>query len=143
MIELADIQKAIGIKLSQLDIPITAGEVAEGFEKPSFFVDVFPVSAEGQNAYLDYHEMGIEIMYFPKLETKLECLKMAQQIKCIFGDKLLRVDDRCLSLENMTFRSEKSELNISFDISFYDDSGIEMESVEDTMQELNYREVVK
>ena len=53
MIELKDIQTAIAERLRKNNYTVTANEVAQGFAKPTFFVDVLPVSTALQGKYMN------------------------------------------------------------------------------------------
>lgn len=82
MIDLVDIKKAINDLLKDTGIKTIDNSVKEGFKRPSFFVQILPISGTDllksdtlKNSYM------VEINYFSKEKTQLDNLKMSDILK--------------------------------------------------------------
>ncbi|KEI18206.1 phage tail terminator family protein [Clostridium haemolyticum] len=82
MIDLVDIKKAINDLLKDTGIKTIDNSVKEGFKRPSFFVQILPISGTDllksdtlKNSYM------VEINYFSKEKTQLDNIKMSDILK--------------------------------------------------------------
>lgn len=87
MIKLIDIKKAVNKQLKEAfpDVTIVAGELKEGFERPSFFTYIQPVSI--RNTHLNYIDASImvTIPYYPKTDSDVESLRIQDGLYSAFG----------------------------------------------------------
>lgn len=118
MITIKDIQSAVSKLLQKNGYSVIAAEVKEGFTKPVCFVDVMPVSVTTENKYYELVTMGVEISYHPAVETKEELIVNAEKLKNIFLYTPLKVKDRYLSVNEVTFDTDKSALITYFELEF-------------------------
>ena len=77
-----------------------------------------PVNVEVQNQFSELVTDSVEIAYFPAIETKEELIKTAEDFKKIFLTTPLKVDDRYLSINEITFDADKSTLLAYFELEF-------------------------
>lgn len=124
MITIKDIQSAVADKLKQNRYTVTASEVAQGFSKPTFFIDVLPVSVEIQGKFYEMVTVSVEITYHPDMETREELLHMSEQMKQIFLYESIPVHDRFLSTDEIVFDTDKSTLTTYFELSFMQETNI-------------------
>ncbi len=118
MITIKDIQTAVSKLLTKNKYSVIASEVKEGFQKPACFIDVFPVSVAAENKFYELVTLGIEITYHPSMETKEELILNAEKLKNIFLYTPIKVKDRFLSVNEITFDSDKSALTAYFELEF-------------------------
>ena len=118
MITIKDIQSAVSKLLQKNGYSVIAAEVKEGFTKPACFVDVMPVSVTKENKFYELVTMGIEISYHPVIETKEELISNAEKMKNAFLYTPLKVKDRYLSVNEVTFDTDKSALITYFELEF-------------------------
>jgi len=81
MINLKNIQTAVADILKQNGYTVTASEVEQGFSKPTFFVDVLPVSMQVQNRYTELVTVSVELTYHPLIETRERLVEVSESIK--------------------------------------------------------------
>lgn len=140
MITLTDIQTAVAALLKANGYSVIASEVKEGFNKPACFIEVMPVSAAIENRFSERITDSVEISYFPALETKEELLKNAENFKNIFLYTPISVQDRFLSVNEITFDTDKSVLLAYFELEFLQEIQSETETLP-KMKVLNERMV--
>ncbi len=136
MITLHDIQAAVAAKLIENGYTVTANEVEQGFAKPTFFIDVLPVSTAVQGKYYETVTVSVEIAYHPDIDTREELLLMSEKLKQIFLYESIMVADRFLSTDEITFDTDKSALLAYFEITFMQETSIK-EKVHPKMEILN------
>ena len=122
MITIKDIQTAVSKLLTKNKYSVIASEVKEGFQKPACFIEVFPVSVATENKFYELVTLGIEISYHPLMETKEELILNAEKMKNIFLYTPIKVKDRFLSVNEITFDSDKSALTAYFELEFLQES---------------------
>ena len=122
MITIKDIQTAVSKLLTKNKYSVIASEVKEGFPKPACFIEVFPVSVATENKFYELVTLGIEISYHPLMETKEELIVNAEKLKNIFLYTPIKVKDRFLSVNEITFDSDKSTLVAYFELEFLQES---------------------
>ena len=118
MITIKDIQTAVSKLLKKNKYSVIAAEVKEGFSKPACFIEVLPVSIEVQNKFSELVTVSVEISYFPLCETKEELITNSEKLKNIFLYTPIKVKDRFLSVNEITFDSDKSVLIAYFELEF-------------------------
>ena len=118
MITIKDIQIAVSKLLKKNKYSVIAAEVKEGFSKPACFIEVLPVGIEVQNKFSELVTVSIEISYFPLCETKEELITNSEKLKNIFLYTPIKVKDRFLSINEITFDSDKSVLTAYFELEF-------------------------
>ncbi|MDP4117586.1 MAG: hypothetical protein Q8873_00135 [Bacillota bacterium] len=124
MITLQDIQTAVAAKLIKNGYTVTANEVTQGFNKPTFFIDVLPVSAQLQGKFYEMVTVSVEITYHPEIETREELLRISEQMKQFFLYESVPVCDRFLSTDEMVFDTDKSALTAYFELEFMQETNI-------------------
>lgn len=129
MITIKDIQSAVSKLLQKNGYSVIASEVKEGFTKPACFVDVMPVSVTTENTFYELVTMGIEISYHPAIETKEELISNAEKMKNAFLYTPLKVKDRYLSVNEVTFDTDKSALITYFELEFIQETNTKSASV--------------
>lgn len=125
MIELTDIETAVAQALTENNYTVIANEVREGFTKPACFIDVLPVSVTLENQFSELVTVSVEISYFPAVETKEELITNSEKMKQIFLYAPLKVNDRFLSVNEISFDNDKSALITYFELEFLQETNIE------------------
>ena len=141
MITIKNIQTAVSKLLTKNKYSVIASEVKEGFQKPACFIEVFPVSVAAENKFHELVTLGIEISYHPLMETKEELILNAEKLKNIFLYTPIKVKDRFLSVNEITFDSDKSALTAYFELEFLQETNTKTVSIP-KMKTLNERTVV-
>ena len=142
MIEISDIQTAVAKILTNNNYVVVASEVKEGFPKPSCFIEVMPVNASLENKYRELVTVSVEITYHPAIETKEELITTAENFKNIFLYTPIPVKDRFLSVNEVIFDTDKSELITYFELEFYQETNSDAEEIP-KMENLTERMVTK
>ncbi len=142
MITIKDIQSAVSKLLQKNGYSVIASEVKEGFTKPACFVDVMPVSVTPENKFYELVTMGVEISYHPAIETKEELIVNAEKMKNTFLYTPLKVKDRYLSVNEVTFDTDKSALITYFELEFIQETNTKSAS-QPKMKSLNERVVTE
>jgi len=137
---LIDIKKAIAERIKSIGGVVVASEVKEGFAKPAYFIDILPSDIETQNVFYELATVNVEIRYIPLLETTEACIIVSQTLKAMFADPL-KVDDRYLNAEGLTFEMDASALILNFNITFMQNTDATIPEY-DKMQDIKLREEV-
>lgn len=124
MIKLKDIQAVVADILKQNGYTVTASEVEQGFTKPTFFVDVLPVSVQIQNKYSELVTVSVELSYHPLTETREHLVEVSENIKNMFLYTPIPVCERFLSVDEMLFDTDKSTLLTYFELEFMQKTNI-------------------
>lgn len=106
----------------------------EGFKRPCFFVQIFPIAFEYSTVNYTSNKLMIVINYFSKNRTQLENLKMHDTLKEAFG-RSLKVNDRYLHLRNIRSDEADGTLQFKFDLNFFEGLEKDLEDYE-LMREL-------
>lgn len=120
MITYKDIRIAINRQLAKTGIEITSRDVTEGFERPSFFVQLNNNERSGDESQV-HKSMTVQIYYFPsdRYEYFIEVLDMQEELENLF-DLKLAVKDRFFNVDELLMDVIDGVLNCSFDLEFYD-----------------------
>ena len=140
MISLIDIKTAIAERIKSIGGFVIASEVKEGFAKPAYFIDILPSDIETQNVFYELATVNVEIRYIPLLETSEACIIVSQTLKAMFTDPL-KVDDRYLNAEGLTFEMDASALILNFNITFMQNTDATLPEFE-KMQDIKISEDV-
>lgn len=120
MIDLVDIKKSINILLKDTGIKTLDNSIKEGFERPSFFVQILPISGTDllksdtlKNSYM------VEINYFSKEKTQLDNLKMSDILKNkVFP--CININERKLVPLNVRATEVEGILSFKFNLNWLD-----------------------
>ena len=118
MITIKDIQTAVSKLLKKNKYSVIAAEIKEGFPKPACFIEILPVSITTENQFSELVTVSVEISYYPLCETKEELITNSEKLKNIFLYTPIKVKDRFLPVNEITFDSDKSVLTAYFELEF-------------------------
>jgi len=130
LIELKDIQSAIVKRLTDNGNTVTAAEVTEGFAKPTFFINLFTNGTEVQNQFHELVNVGVELKFVPAVETREECVNKSEQVKQMFLRTPLGAKDRFLSINEILFDIDESNLISYFELEFLQERNIQAKEYE-------------
>ena len=119
MITYKDIKIAVNRQLKKTGIEINSSDVEEGFNRPSFFVQLDNANRAGNESQVE-RSLTVRIYYFPsdRYEYAIEVLEMQETLEELF-DLKLAVKDRYLNVDELTTFMNDGVLNCSFDMQFY------------------------
>lgn len=129
MITLVAIKKSVNDILKTTEYKVYGNEVKEGFKRPCFFVQLFPIGSNLLNQSTTENSVMVEIIFFSKDKTDLENIKMYDFLRKSFTPVLLMGDRKILT---QNFRAETIDdvISVKFDLNYFDESGIEKEVTE-------------
>lgn len=136
MVKLTDLKRAVNdvLETNFPDHERYADSIQEGYERPCFFVQIFPISHNYNTASYTSNKIMFVINYFSERQTQLENLKMYDDLKEAFG-RSFKVDNRYLHLQNIRANEADGVLQFKFDLDYTE--GIEKDLSEyDIMKEL-------
>lgn len=108
------VKTAVNRRISEHGGTVYSSETDEGFKKPCFFVDVFPVQTERISAAYEELTVRVEIRYESAEETQSACIAMADKLTAWFSEPL-EVGGRALSTDEITCETEDDTvLYVSF-----------------------------
>jgi hypothetical protein len=135
----AQINAAINqaIKTEFPGIKIVSQDVEEGFDRPSFFVQLETTRTETFQGTIR-RDMTCRIRYFPKnrYQYKEEAYDVIDRLESLFGLNF-PVGDRTITIDGAFADIIDKVVHYDFDFSFYDEAGGD-EPEGPTMQELIY-----
>lgn len=140
MIEMKEIQTATAKVLTKSGYTVIAAEVKEGFPKPACFIEVMPVSVVVENQFAERVTVSVEITYHPAIETREELIKQAEEFKSLFLYTPIKVRDRYLSVNEISFDTDKSALLVYFELEFLQETETKTTRIS-KMKNLNERVV--
>lgn len=136
MITLKQIKTAVNTALKKnTGIKVNSKDIKEGFERPSFFVELDDVERIGLESQVEY-SLTVRIYYFPSSEEEasIEILEMQDTLFEIFDTHLV-VDNRLLHIIDPGTSESDGVLQFTFNLSFED--GREVEDAE-LIQEIDF-----
>lgn len=144
MVKYVDIVKSVTdvLKLNFKGIPVYGDEVTEGYKKPSFFINLYPIESETSTQHTMSTTMLIVISYYSDTRNSIVTYDTMNQIRSAFG-LILKVNDRSFLIDNR--ETEKIErdgicFQYSFSITFFESlSDKSINDGYDKMQEINTR----
>jgi len=140
MIEMKEIQTATAKVLTKSGYTVIATEVKEGFPKPACFIEVMPVSVVVENQFAERVTVSVEITYHPAIETREELIKQAEEFKSLFLYTPIKLRDRYLSVNEISFDTDKSALLVYFELEFLQETETKITRIS-KMKNLNERVV--
>lgn len=127
MLALTDIKAAINtLLINKFGYKVYGNEVKEGFDKPSFFVELLPNGTNIENQNFTSNSLTVIITYFQDihsyLDTDLNNIKVYDEIKALFMPKLL-VKDRYLTVSDFRYEyADTDYMQIYFNLNYFDTS---------------------
>jgi hypothetical protein len=118
MITLHDVETAVAALLKSAGHTVTANEIAEGFDKPTFFINIFQNGVLRENPFMELVSVGIELKYFPDTETREMLVTTADALRELLTAAPLAVGDRFLSIAEILFDTEDGVLLAYFELEF-------------------------
>lgn len=142
MIEMKEIQTATAKVLTKSGYTVIAAEVKEGFPKPACFIEVMPVNVSVENQFMELVTVSVEISYHPVIETREELVRQAAEFKSLFLYTPIKVRDRYLSVNEISFDTDKSALLVYFELEFLQETETKTTRIS-KMKNLNERVVTE
>lgn len=138
MTELAELNKAVNTKLKNRfpNHRIYAGEVTEGFQRPSFFTQIIPLRMDYETKNYKSNRLMVSITYFNERDTEIENILMYDNLIDVFG-QILQVGNRHLKLWNIRQSNTDGVLQLRFDLDYW--SQLEKEEKHELMKELEIK----
>lgn len=135
MITPKDIRISINNQLKKTGIEINARDVKEGFNRPSFFVQLDNSNRYSSPTQIE-RTLTVRIYYFPtdRYKYSIEVLDMQDTLEQLF-DLKLKVKDRWLNIEEFNSYVNDGVLNCSFDLEFEFARDIEKDVINDEFRE--------
>lgn len=101
-------------------VTITSNDISEGFERPSFFIDIENVRPENFMNKFSEKTLDIEILYFPKdiNKNQLELLEITDILSKNFIDNnYIELEDGLIvEVKNAKFNTVNKVLHFDFEI---------------------------
>lgn len=138
MATLVDLNNAVNSVLTK-NFPnhkIYAGEVTEGFQRPSFFTQIMPMRMDYETKNYKSGLLMVAITFFNASDKELENIKMHDGLLNAFG-VALEVNRRHFLLENIRSTRADTALQFSFDLNYL--SQLTKEEEYELMKELDMR----
>lgn len=138
MAGLKELNKAVNGVLRSIypNYKIYAGEVTEGFQRPSFFTQIIPMRMDYETQNYKSDRLVVAITYFNESDTELENIKMYDNLVHAFG-RTLKVRDRHLRLLNIHPNNADGYMQFRFDLDFW--SQLEKTEKYELMKELEVK----
>lgn len=123
MITVIDLKKAmIQLLKKKYSYPVYSNDVIEGYERPSFFVQLKPVNISDISVNRSYNKYQIYIIYFQKVKDEVENLKKIDELKELIGMKVT-VNQQLLQTSEFEFEwvGEREDiLQVSFLVEYFE-----------------------
>lgn len=125
--KVTDIRKAITKKLSELGLKVEYKNINK-IDRPCYFVDLLTYSKEWDSNYRELKTLNYDIMYFPKSKEgnnteTWEALENIDNHFEVFGNKILPVLDRRLTMTDTNMHTVDTVGHYEFSISLFDQYG--------------------
>lgn len=102
------------------EVTVTSNDISEGFERPSFFIDIENVRPENFMNKFSEKTLDIEILYFPKdiNKNQLELLEITDILSKNFIDNnYIELEDGLIvEVKNAKFNTVNKVLHFDFEI---------------------------
>lgn len=140
MAKLTELNKAVNGVLRSVypDYKIYAGEVKEGFQRPSFFTQIIPMRMDYETKNYQSDRLVVAITYLNENDTELENIKMYDSLVHAFG-RTLKVKNRHLTLMNIHPNNADGYMQFRFDLDFW--SQLEREEKYELMKEIELKQI--
>lgn len=138
MVQYTDIVKSVTKVLKDnFKLPIYGDEVEEGYNKPSFFVGIYPISSTIETKNYVFTELMIVVSYFSDTKDSVKNYKMMNDIKKVFG-LVLKVGNRRFTIKELEIEKiENDVFEISFNIAYHELMNFDVEP--EVMRELIHK----
>jgi hypothetical protein len=109
--------------------------IPEGFERPSFFIELISSGSEDNNISITEEEMSIQIVYFAPVDdyyiadSKNQYL-VSDTVKNIFRKGYINVGDRAVKITKTTGGPRDNEVYISINLQYFEDRPMDTEVYE-------------
>lgn len=125
--KVVDIRKAIVKKLAELGIDVEYENINK-IDRPCYFVDLLTYYKEWDSNYRELKTLNYDIMYFPKSKDgnnteTWEALENVDNHFEVFGNKILPVLDRRLTMADTNMHIVDTVGHYEFSISLFDQYG--------------------
>lgn len=143
MVRYLDIARSVTSTLTKTfpNIPVYGDEVTEGYNKPCFFIGLYPVDTTTETRHIATTTILIVVTYFTNDKNSLANYDMMNQLKRAFGITL-EVGERKLLIENSETEKANEDgdtFQFSFSISYKEViTDAPMDDVP-TAKDINYR----
>lgn len=122
-----DIRKAIVKKVAELGIDVEYENINK-VNRPCYFIDLLTYSKEWDSNYRELKTLNYDIMYFPKKKEgnnteTWEALENVDNHFEVFGNKILPVLDRRLTMADTNMHIVDTVGHYEFSISLFDQYG--------------------
>lgn len=122
-----DIRKAIVKKVAELGIDVEYENINK-VKRPCYFIDLLTYSKEWDSNYRELKNLNYDIMYFPKSKEgnnteTWEALENIDNHFEVFGNKILPVLDRRLTMRDTNINIVDTVGHYEFSISLFDQYG--------------------
>lgn len=122
-----DIRKAIVKKVAELGIDVEYENINK-LKRPCYFIDLLTYSKEWDSNYRELKTLNYDIMYFPKSKEgnnteTWEALENIDNHFEVFGNKILPVLDRRLTMTDTNMNIVDTVGHYEFSISLFDQYG--------------------
>lgn len=130
MITLVDIKAAINTLLKdKYGFKVYGREVKEGFDRPSFFVELLADGTDAENVNFTSNSLTAIITYFQDVPSDLDNIKKFDEIKGLFMPKLF-VKNRYLTVSNFRYEYADTDfMQMYFNLNYFDETENATESV--------------
>lgn len=123
MIKLTDIYTAVGGLLrSKYNYAVNQDESKEGFEKPSFFVQLKPKTMSNESIHYKRYEFTIIITYFQEVYNEIDNYIKIDEIQELFGNHIRINENEAIHINDYDYDfigTKTNILQISLEIEFY------------------------
>ena len=118
-IDETDIQKAVVKRLKDNGFNVVADDVKEGFDRPAIFVGTYPSEITRLCGDMERVTDVVSMIYYPKAETRVQCMFGANRLRNLFMYSTLDVSDRCFTVEELTNEiDENNVLTSEFELTY-------------------------
>ncbi len=134
----AQINKAINdlIKAKFPTVPIQSRDISEGFDRPSFYVDL-ETNKTDTSVFTLERDMTCRILFFPtdRYNYKEEAYQVQDKLEALFGLNFT-VEDRVITIDNADADIVDKVLHYDFYFSYLEN--VAEEEAGELMQEMEY-----
>ena len=118
-IDETDIQKAVVKRLKENGFNVIADDVKEGFSRPAIFVGTYPSEITRLCGGMERVTDVVSMFYYPKAETRVQCMFGANRIRNLFMYRTLDVQNRKFTIEELTNEiDENNVLSTEFELTY-------------------------
>jgi len=106
---------------------IYSEEIVQGMKRPSFFIQLMPLSSLNFNEYYREQRALVDISYFsdeaPDLQSNLKNFEMANAMQSVLNTDI-KVLDRNLNLQELEFETVDRVLHSTFTLIWYNENEV-------------------